>query len=66
MPAPVAKLSRSAEPPALTASYAVVIMADFTAAGDHVGYLPSINAPMPAACGDAIDVPDMKPAVSPL
>src|SRR6478735_3366695 len=42
------------------------MMADLTAAGDHVGFLPSSSAPEPAMCGDAMDVPDRKPNVSPL
>src|SRR6476620_2734420 len=40
-------------------------MADFTAAGDHAGFLPRMRAPKPATWGEAMDVPDMNPNLSP-
>src|SRR4029450_7747038 len=37
---------------------AVVMSADLTAIGDHVGYLLRIRAAMPAMCGLDIEVPE--------
>src|SRR6185437_13989839 len=36
------------------------MIADFTSDGSQLGYLAISSAPIPAMCGDAIDVPDMK------
>jgi hypothetical protein len=36
-----------------------VIMADFSAAGDHCGCRAFSRAMIPATCGAAIDVPDL-------
>src|SRR6185437_10957729 len=36
------------------------MIADFTSDGSQFGYLAISSAPIPAMCGDAIDVPDMK------
>ncbi|MCY1228492.1 hypothetical protein D9M72_408130 [compost metagenome] len=44
----------------------MVIIADFTVAADHNGFLPSNNAPNPAICGAAMDVPDRNPKFWPL
>src|SRR5215831_17209357 len=44
--------------PRLSVWPAVVIMADLTAIGDQVGFLPINSAARPAMCGLDIDVPD--------
>src|SRR6476469_3518553 len=64
-PAPVAWTSVFLDPSAFTTLPAVVIMADFTMAGDQDGFLPRSSAPKPATCGAAMDVPDMKPKFAP-
>ena len=38
----------------------MVIIADFTAIGDHVGLLAKYSAAAPAMWGDDIDVPEEK------
>src|SRR3954454_1455999 len=60
-PAPCANGSPALE----TVFPAVVIIADLISDGSHVGWAALRRSPMPAMCGEAIDVPDMKSQVRP-
>jgi hypothetical protein len=41
-------------------SRVVVISADLISDGSHVGWAAFSRAPMPAMCGDAMDVPEIR------
>src|SRR4051794_20419147 len=60
-PAPCANGSLALE----TVSPALVIIADLISEGSQSGCRALRRAPMPAMCGDAIDVPDMKSQIRP-
>src|SRR3954470_20046529 len=60
-PAPWANGSSALE----TVSPALVMIADLISDGSHVGWSALTSAPMPAMCGEAIEVPDRKSNIRP-
>src|SRR5688500_6793056 len=58
-------MSRMIGSPWLFSWYAPVMIADLIAIGDQSGWRCLIRIARPAMCGLDIDVPDMKPYVSP-